>query len=163
MGFTTKSLSKLQTYEMRQFRAIARSPVRLTRESNDIFLRRLSLVPIQEYFKTFLQGRIKKCQNETIQQYFARVLNFRIQDSSQGMSTSAHSEILLPVAQSDGVSCPTCGMYFLDQASMRKHHAKKHKVSLVNPDRKDFVSGSKLMLLEQWLIACLNVPTVGKL
>ena len=57
---------------------------------------------------------------------------------SDGMSTLVHSEVLLPVAQSEGVSCPAFGVYFLGQSSMRKHHAKKRKVSLVNSDSKDF-------------------------
>ena len=39
---------------------------------------------------------------------------------------------------------PTCGLYFLDQSSMRKHHAKKHKISLVNPDGKDYKKRKEL-------------------
>ena len=130
VGFTSKSLNRLQQYEIRHFRASARSPVHLTREPNDVFLRRQ---PIQEYFRKLLQGRIKKCQNESIQQHFAKVLNFLTQEVSQDTEMGDRSEVLFPIAQNAGVSCPTCGTHFLDQSSMRKHHAKKHKISSVNP------------------------------
>ena len=141
VGFTSKSLNRLQQYEIQHFRAIARSPVHLTREPNDVFLRRQ---PIQEYFRKLLQGRIKKCQNESIQQHFAKVLNFLTQEVSQDTEMGDRSEVLLPIAQNAGVSCPTCGMYFLDQSSMRKHHAKKHKISLVNPAGKDYKKRKEL-------------------
>ena len=34
-------------------------------------------------------------------------------------------------------ACPTCGLYFAGLSSTRKHHAKKHGASLVNPEVKD--------------------------
>ena len=88
-----------------------------------------------------ITGKWFQSQQQVLQSYVAAT-----QDTVKG------SQMLLPLApEQPAVACPTCGMYFSDLSSMRKHHARRQKISVVNPEVKSSVSRSDMNISDYML------------
>ena len=79
-------------------------------------------------------------QDPEAHRWFSSQLAFL--DSTDGAPTAespptSTASVIVPVSTARTISCPTCGIYFPDIRSMRIHHAKEHKISLVNAQQED--------------------------
>ena len=108
-----KALLALHRRDIKYIRAIAKSPVHITRERTHDLLIRLDLPSID------------LCIQKTQQK-------LGIAHTSPDPQTSTvHSPVLTELSSTaEQVPCPTCGLYFPSQQIMRIHHTRKHGVSL---------------------------------
>ena len=120
VGFTDRSLHRLLVYEVKHIRAIARSPVHLTKESNEALLARLNITSAKDYLTKLLRSRVKRSQDECARDVFAGNLNFLTQFATETSATQSGGLIQLPVrSHEQEVACPTCGVYFQDKHILR--------------------------------------------
>ena len=135
VGVGQKAAVRLCSFENRRLRALARSPVHITRESTSQLFARLGITPTLEYLTRFLSRRIPKVDPQTAQWFTQKLAELQACSVPASANTEpADHSTLLPVrTDCKQESCPTCGLYFADLSSMRKRRAKKHGVSLVNP------------------------------
>ena len=140
VGLTTDVLYRLGVFEVRHVRAIAKSPVHITRESTLELYNRLGVSRPTSYVRQLLERRVQVTQNLEAHRWFCSQLAFL--DSAEGTPTvesppTSTASVIVPVSTAQTISCPTCGIYFPDIRSMRIHHAKEHKISLVNAQQED--------------------------
>ena len=134
VGVGQKVAARLCSFENRHLRAISRTPVHITRESTPQLFARLGITPTLEYLARFLSRRIPKVDSQTAIWFTQKLEELHACSVPASASTAPPSRNAILPVRSDckQEACPTCGLYFADLSSMRKHHAKKHGVSLVN-------------------------------
>ncbi|OLP99309.1 LINE-1 retrotransposable element ORF2 protein [Symbiodinium microadriaticum] len=117
VGVTPATLRRLEAYDARALRAIARSPVHLTRESNDSLRRRLGVAsPLAALQKMLGRRQVHSSDEHSRYVYGERLLQL------QQVTTAVAAED----AFFQGIPCPECGQYFLNHRHMRSHRACKH-------------------------------------
>ena len=117
VGVAPATCRRLEAYDARALRAIARSPVHITRESNDSLRRRLGVAsPL-----TALQQMLSRRQVHSHDEHSRSVYGERLAQLQQ-----ATTEVAAEDAFFRGVPCPECGQYFLNHRHMRSHKARKH-------------------------------------
>ena len=122
IGVTAAGLRRLHTFEVKHVRAIARSPVHLTRESTVQLYQRLRLHSPGDHLQKLTKSRIKalnKPQDPALPQF-----QQRHEELQQHILAMKHGLQEVTVLQT--FACPTCGQYFDTLAGMRSHHTKAH-------------------------------------
>ena len=115
LGLSDKDLLQLHRRDIKYLRAVAKSPVHITREPTEQLLQRLQVRSIRHVFL--------KLGGTVLQMHHGAVL------SSSQKTTHA-----TPLKELDGATrscaCPTCGLYFPSRHIMKIHHKRKHGVRL---------------------------------
>ena len=117
-------LRRLEAFDARALRGIARSPVHLTRESNQALRKRLGICSPLEALQRLLRGRVRRSTDAGGRAWFVQQL--------QRLDAASPSEEV-ETAGFRGVPCPDCGQYFLNHRHMRSHRSRKHPKLEVNP------------------------------
>ena len=122
VGYSVEVAKRLEGYDTRALRAIAASPVHLTREPNAALRRRLRVVSPLETLKGTLRRRAVACRSEADRAWFLGML-------SQLEAVPENCSLLLVTqdnSETIGVPCNICGQYFLNHRHMRSHRTREH-------------------------------------
>ena len=120
-------LRKLDQFDSRVLRAIAKSPAHLLKESTVQLRHRLNTEAPQTVLFTMLERRCVKAQSAECRAWLQQILR-ELRDLMPNQETTR----LLPGPSPEtavvtlGVPCPDCGVYFPSVSIMRTHRAKKH-------------------------------------
>ncbi|CAE6935538.1 unnamed protein product [Symbiodinium sp. CCMP2592] len=120
LKLTEKELLLLHRRDIKYVRAIAKSPVHITKEATTVLLERVGLKPIRTAFYE-ARGETPPAPTQK-------------DSASLPVSAAMHAAAsrglreLLPGARQH--VCPTCGIGFPTQSIMRNHHARKHGIKL---------------------------------
>ena len=147
VGFTTASLNLLRTFEQKHIRAMAKSPVHLTRETTSELYLRLGIKEPDSAILCILQAQCRRSQARSLEADQWR------HASIQTLMTyiAARSAGLQHIAVDKSTPCPTCGQYFANRTAMRQHHKKIHKVSLVPVGKDSKEARNKVVIHEHAL------------
>ena len=127
IGLTMPVLRKLDQFDSRVLRAIAKSPAHLLKESTVQLRHRLNTDAPQTVLFTMLERRCVKVQSAECRAWLQQLLR-ELRDLMPNQETTR----LLPGPSPEtavvtlGVPCPDCGVYFPSVSIMRTHRAKKH-------------------------------------
>ena len=134
---TPSLAAKLRVQCTRQIRAIARSPVHLTRETTEQLFARLSVKDTLVVLCEMLPGRddsLTQCSVTTVS--LAWTLRVReaclrcipaVGSATPSVPAQNHHGVLLPVEDTGpSVACPCCGLYFKGHAAVKIHAKRKH-------------------------------------
>ena len=119
LQLSEKDLLALHRRDIKFIRAIAKSPVHITRESTTDLLARLHYKPIKQVYYA-LSGRQAPAAHSGS--------GPSPQPSIVAPPVSRGLQELLPDAQAH--PCPTCGVYFPSRHILKIHHTRKHGVKL---------------------------------
>ena len=161
VGLTQDVMYRLGVFEARHVRALAKSPVHITRESTSALYARLKISTPTQDLQQLVQRRIQVVQHDSARDWFQLQPQFLLepQSSPTEAPTRPESAALLPVVAPHAVACPTCGVYFPGTRAMRIHHAKEHQASLVNSLQEKPQAWSLIM---RWM-ECPSVVTASAL
>ena len=127
IGLTMPVLRKLDQFDSRVLRAIAKSPAHLLKESTVKLRHRLNTDAPHNVLCTMLERRCAKVQSAECRVWLQQLLR-ELRDLIPNQVITR----LLPSPPSEaavvtlGVPCPDCGVYFPSVSIMRTHRAKKH-------------------------------------
>ena len=118
-------LLKLDQFDARALRAIARAPAHLTRETTSALRSRLCIDSPANALAKALRRRVQASQLSFA--WFSEILR----QLEEHIAVAQHTSQLVPVAVSEdvdefGVACPECGQYFHHVRHMKSHQAKQH-------------------------------------
>ena len=119
LQLSEKDLLALHRRDIKYIRAIAKSPVHITRESTTDLPARLHCKPIKQVYYE-LSGRLAPAANSGSGP--SPQLGMVVPPVSRGLQE------LLPDTQAH--PCPTCGVYFPSRHILKIHHTRKHGVKL---------------------------------
>jgi len=123
VGLTGASARTLDSSDMRSLRAIAKSPVHLSRESNTALRRRLHIDSAVEAVQKRIQRKTAGATATNDTDWYAG-----LQASLEEIMK--YVDALEPVHLSrdlfPGVPCPECGLYLTNHRHMLSHRARKH-------------------------------------
>ena len=144
VGVTPACLNRLRSFEQKHIRAIARSPVHLTKESTHSLYARLHIQEPDEALLRILRGQCSKQRRqgdepEAWRLSSVRALEDYIRAKQHGLQATSVDKTF---------PCPTCGLYFVNRTAMRQHHAKIHKVSLVPTGKDSCVARNRVVIHE---------------
>ena len=128
VGITEAVLQRLESWDARALRSVAKSPVHLTRESNSCLRARLAILSPQQYLEKLLSRRAASVQDpDCAARFSAQLQTLRTQRELlvQGVP---HSSLHLVTAERP-VPCDVCGCYFASRRIMLTHRSRMH------PDR----------------------------
>ena len=144
VGVTPACLNRLRSFEQKHIRAIARSPVHLTKESTHSLYARLHIQEPDEALLRILRGQCSKQRRQGDEPDAWRLSSVRALEDY--IRAKQHG---LQATSVDKTSpCPTCGLYFVNRTAMRQHHAKIHKVSLVPTGKDCCVARNRVVIHE---------------
>ena len=146
-GVTTASLRHLCVCHAKHMRAISKAPVHLHFEPTDALLARLRVQPLPDFLQK-IANRRQLAAEPVFASALRRALLF--------LQRSPASDTLHRATQVDPVACPTCGLYFSCQATMRLHHARKHGSSLQKVAASEPAKITEIQLADHYLD---GVPT----
>ena len=141
-GITTSSLRHLCVCNIKHMRALSKAPVHLHFEPTVDLLARLKAPTVPEFLLKLANRRLQKAEPA-----FARMLIKGMQVLQNCMQPGS----LLSAEHADQVPCPTCGIFFSSQATMRLHHARKHGVSLQAVSASEPAKVSEVQLADHYL------------
>ena len=122
VGFPPEVLRLLESSDARFVRAIARSLVHLTRESNEDA--RLRVKTISVATTRVLQGRIKRCTDGTARLLFQGFLQSLLEWDQDRKGENQHG--LVRYQRCHEVACHVCGQYFTEMRHLRTHMQRSH-------------------------------------
>ena len=122
VGVTSAGFRKLHVFEVKHVRAIARSPVHLTRETNFQLYARLKIQQPGDSLIKQLAGRIRTLMRRQVA--VPDSLHLRLEELRNHRLSLQHG--LQEVSCAAAFDCPTCGQYFTTLAGMRSHHTRMH-------------------------------------
>ena len=123
IGITADVLRRLESYDARALRAIANSPVHLTRESNSMLRSRLQVPSPREALSQMLRRRSQRSrQSHSISWFTAGLIELEQLPGESSQLLAKDTGCLFR-----GVACPDCGVYFTHHRHMRSHRARTHK------------------------------------
>ena len=132
IGYSSEVLRRMEASDARWVRAIARSPVHLTRESNRALRGRLRLKTISELQHKLLRGRIKKSLDanavECFRTHLCTLTELMTVLAAESQSGLLRVEVAKPIA------CHVCGQYFSNMKHLLSHQARAH-ASLPKPGK----------------------------
>ena len=147
VGFTTASLNLLRTFEQKHIRAIAKSPVHLTRETTSELYLRLGIKEPDSAILCILQAQCRRSQARSLEADQWRLASIQTLDEY----IATRSAGLQHIAVDKSTPCPTCGQYFANRTAMRQHHKKIHKISLVPIGKDSKEARNKVVIHEHAL------------
>ena len=127
IGLTMPVLRKLDQFDSRVLRAIAKSPAHLLKESTVRLRQRLGTDAPQTVLRTMLERRCERIQSAECREWLQQILR-----EMRDLMPNPETTRLLPDPTPEtavftlGVPCPDCGVYFPSVSIMRTHRAKKH-------------------------------------
>ena len=122
VGVTSAGFRKLHVFEVKHVRAIARSPVRLTRETNAQLYARLKIQQPGDSLIKQMEGRIRTLMSRKA----AVPVSFQLRLDELRNHRLSLQHGLQEVSCAAAFDCPTCGQYFCTLAGMRAHHTRMH-------------------------------------
>ena len=135
-----KDIQALHRRDVKYIRAIAKSPVRITRERTVDLFRRLHIKPIEEFCTVKITEGAKRQQQKILTTASILPTN-STQDAAEEAqpSTDMKGMVALGVTADEihTYACPKCGLYFPTQCIMRIHHSRKHQTPLHKHDKQD--------------------------
>ena len=144
VGLTSASLNRLRAFEQKHIRAIAKSPVHLSRETAQSLYERLQIREPDEAILHILERQCASRRRlgtapEDWQLQTIQMLKEYVAGKRHGIQeTVVHRSY----------PCPTCGLYFANRTAMRQHHSKIHKISLVPAGRHSNIERNKVVIHE---------------
>ena len=121
IGLTGTTARMLEATDMRAVRAIAKSPVHLTRESNAMLCKRLHIDLPVAAVKQRMQRKVREAQPDS--DWYADLCN--VLEPLQAF-TASPEKVHLSAESFPGVACPDCGIYLTTHRHMLSHRARKH-------------------------------------
>ena len=122
VGVTSAGSRKLHVFEVKHVRAIARSPVHLTRETNAQLYARLKIQQPGDSLIKQMEGRIRTLMSRKA----AVPVGFQLRLDELRNHRLSLQHGLQEVSCAAAFDCPTCGQYFCTLAGMRAHHTRMH-------------------------------------
>ena len=125
VGVNGSVLRKLEQFDARALRAIARAPAHLTHETTSALRARLHIESPTSALTNILRRRVQASQITPA--WFSEILR----QLEEHVAVAQHtSQLELVSASGDleefGVACPVCGQYFHHVRHMRSHQARQH-------------------------------------
>ena len=135
-----KDIQALHRRDVKYIRAVAKSPVHITRERTVDLFRRLHIKPIEEFCTVKITEGAKRQQQKILTT--ASILpTSSTQDAAEKAQPSTDMKGMvalgIPADEIHTYACPTCGLYFPTQRIMRIHHSRKHQTPLHKHDKQD--------------------------
>ena len=144
VGLTSASLNLLRTFEQKHIRAIARSPVHISRESTHSLYDRLGICEPDEAILKIFEGQCPKLRQNGVEPEDWRTQAVHVlQEYVRGKQHGVQEMVV-----DRSYPCPTCGLCFANRTAMRQHHAKIHKVSLVPMGKDSKVERNRIVMHE---------------
>ena len=129
-----KAIALLHRRDIKYIRAIAKSPVHITRESTQDLLQRLQFRSLGQCLQAYY-SKLGISVNTDVLEPHLRATGCSASRALQELPSSTRS-----------YACPTCGVHFPSQQIMRIHHARKHGFSLRSTSARTALSGAALAL-----------------
>ena len=123
VGVTGHVVRKLDQFDSRALRSLARSPAFLSHESSEALRKRLNVSSPSKVLHQALERRIAKSSDAQEHQWFAA----KLQELQDVLAVASSSSNLRSADAQEGVACPDCGIYFPSFRIMRSHRARSHK------------------------------------
>ena len=125
VGMTDSVLQKLDSWDARALRALAKSPSHLTHESNVNLRSRLDILSPEAFLIRLVQRRLEKVRDPAcIIQFQSQLALLHARTTTLSTGSSAR---LFSMSQVQQVPCDICGCYFPGRRIMLSHHARQHK------------------------------------
>ena len=144
VGFPLDVLRLLESSDARFVRAVARSPVHLTHESNEELYVRLRVKTVSDTAKRILQGRIKRCMDATARLLFRGFLQSLLEWEQDRKGAEKHG--LIRVEGDRAIACHVCGQYFNEMRHLHTHLQKSHPMDVVSkasrPNASEYVANA---------------------
>jgi len=130
-GATSAVLHKLEQFDSRALRAIARSPAHITKEKTVDVRARLRVDPPHSVLCKTLERRVQKVASADSREWFMQQLQeiraLCPDTTGKGTGTPYTGQDASQMAQLRPVPCPDCGLYFPTLRHMRSHQARQHQ------------------------------------
>ena len=125
VGITEAVLQRLDSWDARALRSVAKSPVHLTRESNSCLRARLDILSPKQYLEKLLSRRATSIQDPACAARFRDQLQFLRAQQEQEVQGGPHRSLQLVSAERP-VPCDICGCYFASRRIMLTHRSRMH-------------------------------------
>ena len=124
-GHTPATVQKLDAFDIRALRAIAKSPVHLTKESNLVFRARLRTVSPTQSLLKMLDKRLDTVVGPPLD-WFRQIRN-ALEEAVAAPSSTA--DVRFTADGVPGVPCPECGITFSNHRVMLTHRSRWHGIT----------------------------------
>ena len=129
-----KAIALLHRRDIKYIRAIAKSPVHITREPTQDLLQRLQFRSLGQRLQAYYSKLGIQVSPDVLEPHL------------RATGCSAGSKLIELPSSIRSYACPTCGVHFSSQHIMRIHHARKYGFSLRSSSASIAFTGAALAL-----------------